>query len=169
MLTIVLPETDLVKEAEVNLEHSLLSLSKWEARTEKPFFSKDDKTPEETLDYMEEMVMGDPPEKFRARITNEHVKQVNEYLNSKQTATWFRNDESDKGPKETVTAELIYFWMLQFKIPFSCETWHVNRLMTLIRICSIKAAPPKKMSAQAQMDEMKRLNAERRAKLGSSG
>lgn len=172
MLTIILPETDDFKAVELTLEHSLVSLSKWESITQKPFFNSQEAMDfENTVAYVEQMMQHDPPEgDWASRLIQEDFDKIGEYINSKQTATWFREDSNKPGPREIVTAELIYFWMISFQIPFiPCENWHLNRLMTLIRICGIKQAKPKKMSRQAQAEEYRRLNALRREQLGTSG
>ena len=170
MLILVLPQDETHEATELRLEHSLVSLSKWEAIHEKPFFGRDDKTEEETISYVKQMVIDDdPPEKFEKRLTREHYEAVNAYINSKQSATWFNEDPNQKPSREIVTSELIYYWMLSFQIPFSCEEWHLNRLMTLIKICGIKQTKPKPMSKNAQREQYARLNAERRQKLGTTG
>jgi hypothetical protein len=171
MLTLSLPQTDEHDAVELALEHSLVSLSKWESIHEKPFYGRESMTPEEAFSYFETMLLVPPPhDGWIERLTQEHFTQINAYINSKQSATWFREDPNQRGPKEIVTNELIYFWMISFNIPFDpCETWHVNRLMTLIKICGIKQQKPKKMTRQQQAEEYRRLNAERRAKLGTSG
>lgn len=169
MLTITLPSTDDVDELELHLEHSLVSLSSWEAIHEKPFFSREEKTEEETKSYVLQMVLDpNPPGNFLDRLRREDYEAINLYINSKQTATFFHEDNSRKS-SEIVTSELIYYWMISFQIPFSCETWHLNRLMTLIRICGIKNSKPKRMSRQAQAEQYRALNERRRAELGTSG
>lgn len=173
MLQIVLSPTDDFPEAvELQFEHSLVSLSKWEAKHETPFFKNDEMTHEQTLSYIEMMLIGRPPhEGWLNRLTVMQQNEIVAHINAKQTATWFREDASPKRPNtETITNELIYHWMIDFKIPFDpCENWHLNRLMTLIRVRSLKQAKPKKMSRAAQMEEMRRLNAERRQASGSAG
>ena len=170
MLTITLPAVEFAEEFTVHLEHSLVSLSKWEAMTERAFYGHDEKTVEDTVSYIECMILDEnPPEKFRYRLNDDIVRQIDEYLNSKQTAAWFNDPAGPQRSSEVMTADLIYYWMVQFKIPFSCETWHLNRLLTLIRICSIKQSPPKKMSPTERNAEIRRLNAERQAKLGTRG
>lgn len=171
MLKIVLPEIDQLPEVELQMEHSLVSLSKWEAFYEKPFFSREGMDHEQTVYYIKQMVLGSPPPgDWISRLTEEHYEAITGYINSKQSATWFREDPNAKNNREVITNELIYYWMIGFQIPFDpCETWHVNRLMTLIKICGIKQAKPKKMSKSAQMEEYRRLNEERRKQLGTSG
>lgn len=172
MLIIDLPPTEetALPAAQVRVEHSLVSVHKWEAKYEKPFFGKEDKTPDQTYDYIEFMNLDDflPPE-FKDRLTPEMIMKINDYINSKQSATWFREDQAARGRAETVTAELIYYWMIQFQIPSEYRFWHLNQLMILIKICGVKQTPPKKMNKAAQMEEMRRLNAERLKSMGTTG
>jgi len=160
-----------VKEGgtEVRLEHSLVSLSKWESKFEKPFLGKDDKTAEEILAYIEAMVVEEVPEGFLSKLSEEHITEINDYINAKMTATWFNDHGDAPAAKETITSELIYYWMISFQIPFECETWHLNRLFTLIRICNLKGAKPKKMSRSEVAKRNRELNAQRKARLGTSG
>lgn len=172
MLIIMLQATDSQEAYELRLEHSLASLSRWEAIHEKAFYNKEQKpmSPEETLSYIEQMVLNEnPPKDFLDRLTFEDRQKVLEYINSRQTATWFHEDPNQKGTREIVTAELIYYWMINFQIPFSCENWHVNRLMTLIKICGIKQTKPKRMSRQAVSQQYSAINAQRREQLGTAG
>lgn len=171
MLTIVLPATDDSDAVELQLEHSLVSLSKWESIHEKAFYGREEKTEDEMIDYVNQMIVGGkPPENFVDRLSQENTTAIMDYINSKQTATWFREDKSTKGSAEVITNELIYYWMISFQIPFDpCQNWHINRLMTLIKICGIKQTKPKKMSKQEQAEQYRMLNAQRRAKLGTAG
>jgi hypothetical protein len=171
MLVLHLPEIEEVKAVELRLEHSLVSLSKWESKYEKPFFSKEDKSEEELKDYILMMVLNDPvPEWVLERMSLDHYSAINTYLNSKRSATWFNEFPGDgKKSTEQVTSELIYYWMVAFRIPFEAQYWHLNRLMTLVKICGMKQTPPKKMSKHAQMAEYRRLNEQRKQKLGTSG
>lgn len=168
----MLPETDTFPSVELSLEHSLVSLSKWESIHEEPFFDQKELTPEKAMSYFECMLVGDPPHsKWIERVPTEEFHRMGEYINSSQTATWFR-ETTDKGKRtqEKTTSELIYYWLVQFNIPFQpTETWHLNRLMTLVKIAGIKQSKPEKMSKAAQMEEMRRLNAERRQRMGTSG
>lgn len=162
-----------VKGTRLEFEHSLVSLSKWEAKHEKPFFAwrKDDtKTEAEMISYFECMLVS-PQDKVylvKEMKPDDQVALV-EYINSSRTATIVREVNSKPGQRENVTSELIYYWMISFNIPFECENWHLNRLITLVRVCGAKNAPPQKMSKSEGIADMRRLNAERRKKLGTKG
>ena len=185
MLTINFPEeerwNDKTQEFEhykaqtINLEHSLVSLSKWESKWHKPFLTKDPKTYEESIDYFKCMVVTPNVDLdiFGKRITNDLTKQINDYIEDPMTATWFNEKEGGapraRGSNEQVTAELVYYWMVALNIPFECQKWHLNRLLTLVRVCNIKNGDPKKMSKSKVMSQNKALNAARRAKLGTKG
>jgi hypothetical protein len=181
MLQITIPATEQwdearkefisIKEQTLTLEHSLISLSKWESKWCKAFLTKQEKTYEETIDYIRCMTLTqnvDPNVYFC--LTNENVKQINEYIEAPMTATVFYEDKNGKGGRETVTSELIYYWMIALTIPFDpCQKWHLNRLLTLIRVCNIKNTPPKKMSKSALASRNAALNASRKRQLGTKG
>lgn len=154
----------------LQLEHSLVSISKWESKWEKAFISKKDKTAEETLDYIKCMTINKnvDPEVYDY-LTTEHFQQVQEYINAPMTATYFSEDKNGKKNNETITSELIYYWMIALQIPVDFDKWHLNRLLTLIRVCNIKNSPPKKMSKRAIMSRNASLNAARRKSLGTNG
>lgn len=154
----------------LELEHSLVSLSKWEAKHEKPFLGKDPKTTEETLDYIRCMVIGEiPPEEIFQRFSKENLDEINAYLEAKMTATWFNEPPGPPAADIVITAELVYYWMVALEIPFECENWHLNRLFTLIRICNIKSQKPKKMSRAEVMARNRELNEQRKRQLGTRG
>lgn len=154
----------------LQLEHSLVSLSKWESKWNKPFLAKDNKTQEETLDYIKCMTITQPvdPDIYNG-LTSEHIEQINKYIEAPMTATTFRENKQGKSNREIVTAELIYYWMIALNIPFECQKWHLNRLLTLIRVCNIKNSPPKKMGKQDTISQYARLNAARRKQHNSKG
>ena len=180
MLTIVIPETEefdpvtstftVHKREVLNLEHSLVSLSKWESKWKKPFLTDKEKTPEETIDYVRCMTVNnnvDPS--VYGRLSMSAVQQINDYISDPMTATTFSEDKNQKKNREVVTAELIYYWMVALQIPFECQKWHLNRLITLIRVCNIKNEPPKKMNKADIYRQNAALNAARRRMHGSKG
>lgn len=159
------------KETKLQLEHSLISLSKWESKWCKPFLSETPKTAEENVDYVRCMTINQniDPDVYYG-LTPEQIQEINNYINAPMTATWFSEDKKNaKKNKEVITNELIYYWMVALQIPFECEKWHINRLLTLIRVCNVKNEPPKKMSQKDLLSRNRSLNAARKAKLGSRG
>lgn len=155
---------------QLELEHSLASMSKWESFFEKPFLGKDEKTLEETLWYVKAMVLTKdvPPEVFD-KLSSENFQTIYEYISSKRTATTFPDGGEKKPNREVITSEIVYYWMIVHNINFECQHWHLNRLLTLIQVCNVKNAPAKKMSKAEAVAQHKKLNAERRARYGSSG
>lgn len=163
-------EFESLNEVVLELEHSLVSLSKWESEFQKPFLVSGSKTPEEIFGYLKAMILA--PEvgpDVLSRLTQKNIDEIQRYIDSSQSATTFGNMPERRGPGEVITSELIYYWMVAFNIPFECETWHLNRLFALIRICNIKNSPPKKMSRHEIAMRNRELNAKRRAELGTSG
>lgn len=158
------------KEQTLTLEHSLVSLSKWESEWRKPYFSKEGKTYEETIDYVRCMTITQNvnPNVYGC-LTRDNISQINDYIEAPMTATWFGKDNSIRRNNEQITSEIIYYWMITLNIPFECQKWHLNKLMTLIRVCSIKNQPPKKMSGKEIMRRNAAINAARRNKLKSRG
>ena len=162
--------TPITKEQTLQLEHSLVSLSKWESKWCKAFLSKTPKTDEETLDYIRCMTLTQHvnPDIYNY-LSRENIEAINRYIESPMTATYFSEDKNSKGSREVVTSELIYYWMIALNIPFECQKWHLNRLLTLIRVCNVKNAPPKKMSKRDIMSRNAQLNAARRKQLNTKG
>ena len=155
----------------LRLEHSLVSVSKWESKWEIPFLSKDEKskTKEQVLDYIVMMNLDEEfPEGVLDRLQDDHINQINDYINAKMTATTIR-DDAKKPSLEVITSEVIYYWMTAMNIPFECQHWHLARLLTLIQVINAKNAPKKKMSQAEMLAERNRINAERRAATGSKG
>lgn len=154
----------------IDLEHSLVSLSKWEAEYQKPFLSPGKKTHEELFGYLKAMVTTPNVDLDSLyRCSQRDINEIQSYIDSPQSATIINVVQQSKGLSEVITSELIYYWMVGYNIPFECQYWHLNRLLTLIRICNIKNSPQKKMSRRELAERNARLNAERRAQLGTSG
>ena len=182
MLTITIPNTEFfdnatqtfheIKGQTLQLEHSLVSLSKWESKWNKPFLSNESKTEEETIDYVRCMTITQNvnPMVYSA-INGSLVRKINEYIEAPMTATWFSEvpGAQKKSNREVITAELIYYWMIALNIPMECQKWHLNRLFTLIRVCNIKNAPSKKMSRKEIAAHNQALNRERRNRMNSKG
>lgn len=157
----------------LELEHSLASLARWESKWEKPFLSKEDKTNAETISYIEMMCLSDFDPDYFGRITNEHIAQVGEYISAKMTATWFAEDATPAKPgqrEQVTTAEVIYFWMINFNVPPEYQHWHFNRLMTLIQVCNENNKKPSKKGINKQtISERDRLNESRKAQHKTTG
>lgn len=180
MLTIIVPGEEMFDESSdefttsgditLELEHSLVSLSKWESIYEIPFLAEAKKSTEETIGYIKCMTLTpNIPNEVFERLSEQNFADVSQYIDAKMTATWFNERPGAPKSKEIITAELIYYWMTVFQIPFVCETWHLNRLFTLIRVCNIKAAKPEKMSRAEVAARNRELNAQRRIQLGTRG
>lgn len=181
MLQITVPDIELydeekeefinVKGQTLRLEHSLVSLRKWESKWCKSFLSKtSNKTDEELLDYIKCMTVTQNvnPDIYKY-LPPASIQQVYDYINAPMTATVFSEDKSSKNNREVITAEIIYYWMIALNIPFECQTWHLNTLLTLIRVCNIKNQPPKKRSKKDIMSRNAALNAARRKQLNTRG
>lgn len=151
------------------LEHSLVSLSKWESKWKKPYLSFDEKTKEEQIDYIRCMTLTQnvDPQIYYCIPPIEYAK-INAYINDPMTATTF-GDQGKKGGREIITSEIIYYWMTCYNIPFECQKWHLGRLIALVRVCAAKNAPQKQMSAKEIMNRNRALNQARRAKLHTKG
>lgn len=181
MLQVTVPEQELfdeststfthIKEAKLNLEHSLISLSKWESKWHKPFLTDEDKTNEEIIDYIRCMTMNTAvnPNTYKG-ITSKIISQVNEYIQDPMTATWFSDDKNPHNKsRKIITSEVIYGWMVGFQIPFECEKWHINRLITLIRVCEINNSPNKKMPMRQNIEDRRSLNEKRKQEMHTKG
>lgn len=180
MLQITIPETELydseknlfikVKQQTLTLEHSLISLSKWESKWHKPFLGQEQKTLPETIDYIRCMTVTPnvDPHVYQC-ITSEHVDQINQYIADPMTATWFSEEARQRHSREVITAEIVYYWMISLNIYPECQKWHLNRLLTLIRVCSEKNKPPKQMSKSEILSRQAMLNAQRKAKYRTRG
>jgi len=158
------------KGTEIQLEHSLIALSKWESKYCRAFLTKEDKSREETLDYVRAMtVTQNVDDSLYSRITEDLLLKVYEYINNPMTATYLYVDKSAPLNREKITSELIYYWMVALQIPFECQKWHLNRLLTLIDVCNRKSQPQKKMSKNDIRARNRALNESRRAQLGTRG
>lgn len=166
-----------VNEQTLKLEHSLVALSKWESKWHKPFFTKEEKTPEETMDYVRCMLLNESevdPDIY-SKLSPKHIEQINAYIEDSMTATWFNEEEEKRrkagkgGAKEQITSELIYYWMIALQIPSEYQYWHINRLITLIRVCEAKNEPPKKMSKKDIYSRNAALNAANRKRFNTKG
>ena len=154
----------------LQLEHSLVSLSKWESKWKKSFISSTNISNEEMLDYVKCMTLTkNVSDDVYDHLTPENVKQVREYIEDPMTATTFSKEAGGSRNKDIITSELIYYWMLTANIPFACEKWHLNRLITLIRVYSVKNDPPKKRSMRETMSRNAALNASRRQRMNTKG
>jgi len=158
------------KEQHLQVEHSLVSISKWESKWNKPFLNQESKTVEETLDYIRCMTTTQNIDKqVYNNITNDNMNEISKYIEASMTATWFTELETKNKSKEIITSEIIYYWMITYDIPFECQKWHLNRLLTLIRVCDKKNAPNKKMSTSEIMRRNKVLNDSRKKQLNNNG
>lgn len=154
----------------LELEHSLASLSKWESKMGKPFLTKHNKTYEETLEYLKCMMLTPAvTDDVYDYLISHKLQMIDEYINAPMTATILPKNRGGKGRPETVTAELIYYWMIALQIPAEYEHWHLNKLITLIGVCNVKNSPPKKRSADEILRDQMALNDERCKKLNSKG
>jgi hypothetical protein len=157
------------KSFTLELEHSLVSLYRWEANFGKPFLNTKEKTSEETLWYVKAMALTpDVPADIYDRLKEEHIDELSAYIGAKMTATTFAKTD-DRPSREIITAEIVYYWMVALNIPFECQYWHLNQLLTLIKVCNLKNQPPKKMSKNEAIQRQRDLNRQRREALGTKG
>ena len=179
MLTIIVPSTELydeknnefilVKEQTIVLEHSLVSIAKWESKWKKSYLSSNDKTYEETLDYIKCMTITKNVNPLIYKSLNSSaLKSIQNYINDPMTATYF-SEVGNRPGKSIITAEVVYYWMVALGIPFECQKWHFNRLMALIKVCDIKQNPGKKMSRREILTRNQALNEERKRKYNTKG
>lgn len=180
MLKIYVPASELFDNATgifiqskgqtLQLEHSLVSLSKWESTWRKPFLSAEQKTTAEFADYIRCMTLTQnvDPSVYRA-ITPDNFRQVRLYIDAPMTATTFPRDRQTPGMKEIVTAEIIYYWMTCYNIPFECQKWHLNRLLTLIKVCGAKSQTPKKIPTGELLARNRAINSLRRRRHHTRG
>nr|DAF18948.1 MAG TPA: hypothetical protein [Caudoviricetes sp.] len=156
------------KEYKLTLEHSLVSLSKWEAKYCKPFLSKEEKTLDESIDYIKCMcITQNIDDSVFKLFTADNISEINAYIEAPMTATWYKRETANQG--RVVTSELIYYWMIALNIPFECQKWHLNRLLTLINVCNLENQPKKKLSKKEVYSRNAAINAARKAKMNSKG
>ena len=180
MLPITVPATEVfdenlgqflsIKEQTLTLEHSLVSLSKWESKWHKPYLTDAPKTNEETVDYVRCMTLTQnvDPNVYYC-LTAQNINDIHAYINNPMTATVIPEGKKGKHSNETITSELVYYWMIKLQIPTEFQKWHLNRLITLIRLCSVKEQPPEKMSKREIMSRNAAINAANRKKYNSKG
>lgn len=180
MLDIIVPARELfdeskmefvqTKEQKLRLEHSLISLSKWESKFQKPFLSSD-KSSEEVIEYIKMMTLTQNVDsRVYRNLTEQNILDIKEYIDNPMTATTFKPIPKKRGgPREIVTAELIYYWMISFNVPVEFEKWHLNRLLTLLEVLARKNEQPKKLSRKELMAQHKAINAANRAKFHTKG
>lgn len=156
-------------EETITLEHSLISVSKWESKWKKPFLDKNAKSHGEMIDYVRCMTITPnvDPAVYNG-ITDNEVQQVVDYIDDPMTATWFPEYKGRRN-SEIITAEVIYYWMIAMGIPFECQKWHLNKLLTLIRVCSAKSDGGKKLGRNEIMQQNAALNKARRIRANSKG
>lgn len=182
MLKLKIPNTELydseknefvyIKEQNLSLEHSLVSISKWEQKWCEPFLSKKEKSQEQMKHYVECMTLTQNvnPRVYDYIVSDYSLmKEIQDYIEAPMTATWFGNNEKKKPNNRVITNELVYYWMTALQIPFECQKWHFNRLMTFIQVCNIENQPKKKMSKGELARRNKALNAARRKKHHTRG
>jgi hypothetical protein len=171
-------EFSTIPSATLHLEHSLISISKWESKWHKPFLENSDKmSQEEIIDYIKCMTLSSSSvdERIYLIMSQKNIEDIIAYIQNPMTATWFSEDKNNKKSKrEIITSELIYYWMVALQIPFECQKWHLNRLLTLVRVCNAKneeASPStkNKMSQRQMMARAAALNAQRQAKYHTKG
>lgn len=158
------------KDYVLNLEHSLAAISKWESKYKKPFLCNEEKTKDELLYYIKCMNLDEnTDDEVYSFIRNSDISKVLEYAGERMTATTFTDLSPQRPNREIITAEIIYYWMIRLGIPMECEKWHLDKLLTLIRVCNIKDSPPKKMSKRDVLRQYSSINNKRRKVSGSKG
>lgn len=162
-----------VPKTTLKLEHSLIAIHKWESKWHIPFLDPTiKKTNEQTIDYIKCMTINEKDVKTPLvywAIPDKDIERIIAYNEDPHTATTFSKRGKNKGSREVLTAEVIYYLMFKNSIPKECEKWHINQLITLLNVFAAKDGPKEKMSTQDQLDEMSRLNAARRAKYNTKG
>lgn len=179
MLKIIVPAAELfdgageflyTKEQTLQLEHSLVSLSKWESKWRRPFLTQGPKTMEELIDYVRCMTLTQnvDPNIYRA-ISAGLLNEIAAYNSAPMTATTFPKNRKKGMNSEVVTAEVIYYWMFYYGISIECQKWHLNRLLTLIDVFVAKGQKPQKIPQSELLAQRRELNAARRKKWNTRG
>lgn len=154
----------------LQLEHSLMSVSRWESKWRKPFLTDEDKTRAETMDYIRCMTINrDVDPNVYAALTSDDIQKIMDYVGAELTATKVYRVKSTNAPKKTITSEVIYSWMVMYNVPFECQKWHISRLLKLLDVLEIANNPKNKMSKGETARSNAALNKARRAKLHSKG
>ena len=180
MLTIIVPETELydeqnnefiqIKEQTLVLEHSLVSIAKWESKWKKSYLSTKSKTYEETIDYIKCMTITKNVNPLIYKSLNrDALTSIEKYINDPMTATYFSEIDDRRSKQSIITAEIVYYWMISLGVPMECQKWHFNRLIALIKVCNIKNDTGKKMSRREILTRNQALNEERKKKYNTRG
>lgn len=168
MLELKVTQND--KGVTLKFEHSLLSISKWEAKYKKAFLGTTQKTPIEMIEYYEEMLVSPANRELVYLLEPDQLEELTNYVNSQRTASSVPDLDGRPSPfREIVTSELIYYWMVALNIPFEAEKWHLSRLMMLIRITNFKQTPPEKQNKAQMMAKMREINEQRKAQYNTTG
>ncbi len=168
-------EFDYVKECDLVIEHSLYSIEKWEEKYHKPFMVDGNKTGEELIDYIRMMTLNEVDDEVYNKLSSKNIEEINAYMNDPMTATTFSKEEEETFNKKSdgfVTAELIYYWMTAENIPFECRFWNINKLIALIKVCSIKNKPDdkkKKKLTSTDLQTRRAVMEARRKKYNTNG
>lgn len=163
-----------LKGATIKLEHSLIAISKWEAKFKKSFLNTKQMTFPETVFYVQCMTLGTPPTNpaIYENLSKQNIDDIYNYINDSMTATWFREDKVKRPSRKIITSERVYSWMIDCEIPIEvCEKWHLNRLLTLIRVRreEMNKDNGRKMKKKDMLAQNRSLNAARRAQMGTKG
>ena len=164
---------EIKNEVTLVMEHNLIAISRWESKFHKPYLTKDTKTNEEILYYLECMTITKGVESYVYRcIPKSELLRITEYINDPMTGTTVRESPYAKkqGKEEIQSAELLYYYMFKLGIPKECENWHLNRLMTLMKVYGAKDEKPDGKASRSELIARNRaINARNRSKYHSKG
>lgn len=165
-----------INDVYLRFEHSLVSLSEWEQEYEKPFYSSktvDNRTEKEMVSYFEYMLISGIEYRPLVRLASpEQMLALTHYINKGSTATTVKEMAQKAGPNETPTSELMYYWLVAFKIPFKpTDEWHLHRLLMLVKVCGAKSTPSgrNKVNKRELAMSMREINEQRLRDLGTKG